>query len=351
LSRKEKPKPDPFALKKILLIRLRRSGDVIMTTAAVMALKAGLPQASLTYIVEEPFRRLVEGHPGLDRVIVIPAHQNTADFLRFVRQVRQERYDALIDFHGGPRASLLAFFSRAGLKVGYKLKYKRLFYDIRVPRGRKDGYIHSVDNHLNLVRALGIQVGQPPPRLTLPPAREQEKENIDRYWLENKLLGNKVAVLHIGAGNEFRDWGAENLTALATRLAGLPQVRVLLVGAEEDQRRAEEIRKNVPGPLFSAAGNFNLIELREIIARAVLFIGPDSGPMHIAATTSTPIVALFGPTLPANFSPWGANAILIQKKLDCRPCKQRHCVTQDFRCLRTIDPEEVYEACLRYLQE
>jgi ADP-heptose:LPS heptosyltransferase len=72
--------------------------------------------------------------------------------------------------------------------------------------------------------------------------------------------------------------------------------------------------------------------------------------MHIAATTSTPIVALFGPTLPANFSPWQARATLIQKPLECRPCKQRRCVTEDFRCLQSITVDEVLKACLPYLE-
>jgi ADP-heptose:LPS heptosyltransferase len=93
----------------------------------------------------------------------------------------------------------------------------------------------------------------------------------------------------------------------------------------------------------------NLIELLELLGRAALFVGPDSGPMHIAAAAGTPIVAFFGPTLPENFGPWQAKATLIARDLACRPCKQRRCLTDDFRCLRSIRPEEVYEACLPYL--
>jgi heptosyltransferase-1 len=168
-------------------------------------------------------------------------------------------------------------------------------------------------------------------------------------WAENRLSGAQVIVLHVGAGNKFRDWGGENLGALTGRLAGLPGVRVVLVGTEKDVPRAQEIQGKTPKSVLSLAGELNLVELRGLIGRAALFVGPDSGPMHIAATTSTPIVAFFGPTLPANFSPWQSRATLIEKRLDCRPCKQRKCVTEDFRCLRSITVDEILKACRQYL--
>ena len=321
-----------------------------MTTPAVAVLKRALPHASLTYIVEEPYRWLVEGNPDIDKIILIPPHQGVLSFLGLIRRVRREKFDVVIDFHGGPRASRITWLSRAGLKAGYELKGKGLFYDIRVPRHREGAPIHSVENHINLIRAAGIEVHEPWPRLTLPAARKEESARIDKLWADRGLLGARVVVLHIGAGNEFRDWGAQNLGELAACLADRPGVRVVLVGSGQDALRAEEIRRHRPESLLSLSGELNLIELREVIGRAALFVGPDSGPMHIAATTSTPIVALFGPTLPANFSPWQARATLIQKPLECRPCKQRRCVTEDFRCLQSITVDEVLKACLPYLE-
>ncbi len=321
-----------------------------MTTPAIAAIKRVLPKSSLTYVVEEPFRRLVEGNPDLDKVLLIPPHQDIFSFLRFIRRLRRERYDLAIDFHGGPRASRIAWLSRAKLKVGYELKYKNFFYDVRVPRNRGGVPVHSVENHLNLVRAAGIAAEEPSPPLSLPPARKEEAARINRLWRDQRLQECSVVVLHVGAGNEFRDWGGKNLAALVRRLAALHGVRILLVGAAQDRSRAEDIRKIRPAEILSLAGTINLIELREVIARAALFVGPDSGPMHIAATTKTSIVALFGPTLPAHFSPWMAEATLIEKSLDCRPCRQRRCLSEDFRCLRTITVDQVLAACARVLR-
>ena len=350
MNRKDQPKIRPGSARKVLLIRLRRIGDIAMTTPAVAALKRALPQASLTYIVEEPYGRLIEGNPDVEETIRIPPHQTAFSFLGLIRRLRRERFDIAIDFHGGPRASRIAWLSGAGLKVGYELKHKEFFYDIRVPRSRAGAPIHSVENHLNLVRAAGIEIHEPWPRLVLPPALPEETKRIEELWAANGTPDQRMVVLHVGAGNAFRDWGSKNLSELAGCLAGLPEVLVALVGSAEDIPRAEQMRVESRNAILSFAGMLNLIELRELIGRAKLFVGPDSGPMHIAASTSTPIVALFGPNLPEYNAPWRAQATIIEKRLDCRPCKQRKCVTEDLRCLRSITVDEVFEACRTYLQ-
>jgi lipopolysaccharide heptosyltransferase II len=319
-----------------------------MTTPAVSALKKTFPQASITYVVEEPYRRLVEGNPNLDRVLAIGKKQHLRDFFRLLRAIRNEDYDVVVDFHGGPRAWWLTLFSGADFKVGYKVKYRSFAYTVAHPRGGKNGFVHSVENHLNLIRALGVDLDSAP-SLDLPQARETELRGIDEFFRDNRLEGAKVIALHISAGNEFRDWGTANWADLADRLAQVPEVKVVLVGAEADRPAEEEIRARSRAPLLSLVGKVNLIELKETLSRASLFVGPDSGPMHIAASASTPIVALFGPTLPVHFSPWRANAQIVSKELGCRPCRQKKCQFGDFRCLRTITSEEVYKASLRFI--
>lgn len=348
MSRSGKRRIDPSRLNKILLIRLRRMGDVLMTTPAVTALKHHLPQAKLTYVVEEPYRELVEGNPHLDGVLVLPWRQGRRDFIHLVRKVRQEGFDALIDFHGGPRAFWLTLYSRAKIKIGYAVKYKSLIYDIKVPRSSDEGPIHSVENHVNLVRVLGVRVDPIPP-LVMPEAKEQERERIQEFIAENDLGQAKIIILHVGAGNEFRDWGINNVARLIQLFSGRPDLQIVLVGGEEDRAAAQEIMAKTSAGILSLAGQLNLRELRELISRSSLFVGPDSGPMHVTATTSTPIVAYFGPTLPAHFAPWQAQATILEKHFACRPCRQRRCVHEDFRCLRTITPDDVFTACRNFL--
>lgn len=350
MSQKGKQKIDPSLIKKILLIRLRRIGDVVMTTPALSVLRENFPQAHLSYVVEKPYQELVEGNPNLDEILILPQNQSKRDLLQFIRRLRRQNYDAVLDFHGGPRASLITFFSKAKLKVGYKIKYKSFIYDITLPRSRKNGYFHSVENHINLVKALGVNIGTIP-SLYLPQAKKDESERVKRLIKEYGLNGFKIVVLHISAGNEFRNWGINNILGLTKLLSKHSKAKIVLIGSEEDKKAEQIILRKSAAPLFSMVGRLNLRELRELILSSSLFIGPDSGPMHIAATTPTPIVAYFGPTLPANFAPWQAKALVIEKEFDCRPCKQKRCLYNDFRCLRRIKPEEVYEACRGFIDE
>jgi lipopolysaccharide heptosyltransferase II len=348
LTQKGRQRIDPSQIKKILLIRLRRIGDVILTTPAISSLRQGIPTASISYIVEKPYRELVEGNPNLDKVIVLEKKQSLRDFLKLIRLIRKEKYDVVLDFHGGPRASLITLLSKAKLKVGYRVKYKNFIYNIKLPRSPKEGHFHSVENHINLVKALGVDVKSLPP-LYLPKAQKTEIEKVEKFIEENSLGGSKIIAIHIGAGNAFRNWGVDNLVQLTNLLAHRPDVKIVLVGTSEDQKAEEEILKKSAASLLSLVGRLNLREVKEFISHSSLFVGPDSGPMHIAASTTTPIVALFGPNLPAFNAPWQAKAFVVEKQLDCRPCKQRRCIHEDFRCLRSIEPEEVYQACLHFI--
>lgn len=319
-----------------------------MTTPSIAALREAFPKAFISYVVEEPYKELVEGNPSLDKVIVLKRKQRIKDFFKLTGQIQKENYDVVLDFHGGPRASLISLLSGAKLKLGYRIKYRNFIYDIKLARGAKSGHLHSVENHLNLVKALGVSIAIPP-LLSLPQARATEVEKVKKFIERYQLEGHKIITIHISAGNEFRDWGVDNLVRLSELLTQKPGIQIVLVGASQDLKAEEEILKKSKACLYSLVGKLNLREVRELISRSALFVGPDSGPMHIAATTSTPIVALFGPTLPAHFSPWRAKAFLIEKNFDCRPCKQRRCSYKDFRCLRTITPEEVFQACLKFL--
>ena len=335
-------------INKILLIRLRRIGDVVMTTPALAALRERYPQAFISYLVEEPCRDLVAGHCDLDEIIVVPVPTKINDFLRILFRIRKKKYDVVIDFHGGPKAFLFALFSKTRLRIGHKIKYKHIFYHVKIERKTKDKPIHSVENFFKLIEVLGVKRDQIP-CFRLPPARNEEKSKIFEFIKNNKLEESKIIDLHIGAGNEFRLWDFKKLEQLVALLSKIPAVSVVLVGGKRDHILEKQLLKGSTGPVFSLVGKLNLRELRELISLSSLFIGPDSGPMHIAAATDTPIVACFGPALSATFAPWKSTYIVIEKEYDCRPCSQKKCIYADFRCFRDIKPAEIYNASLRLL--
>lgn len=340
----------------ILLVRLRLIGDVIFTTPAIRAVRRHFPNAQLDYIVEEEAAQAVDGNPHIDRVIVAASPKAPGrlrkDFA-LVRQLRARRYDLAIDFHGGPRSSLLTWLSGAPQRIGYTVKARSWMYTTTVPRPLFSRRCHSVQNQWDLLTPLGI--GPPDPavdstEMTDDPAATAE---IDRRLANAGVkAGDPVIVVHVSAGNPFRRWPAASFVDVVCRLIAKDRGRrVILTSGPSDRDAARQIadaaRARLPEAERGAIihGEFDVAGLRALIGRAALYIGGDSGPLHIASTTQTPVVGLYGPTLSLRSEPWRDPSLATEKvevgPLPCRPCDQRRCEPGDFRCLSGITAEAV----------
>lgn len=323
-------------------------GDIILTTPALRALRTLFPEAYICYLVEAPYARLIEGNGLVDEVVVIQPRLGPTGLLAVIKKLREKKFDAVIDFHGGPRCALLVLASGSPVKIGYETKYKAWVYDYRVPRSYLSGPVHSVINHLNLIKMLNPEISEDYP-LQVPPPKPEERRKIETFWQQLGLFSRRVVAVHISAGNRFRDWGKENLVTFLESLASLPEVGPLLIGSKEDKLREKEILQSLKKEVASLVGETNLGDLIAVLEKVDLFVGPDSGPMHLAAAVNKPIVALFGPTLPAHFAPWRARAIILEKPMACRPCRQRTCLEKNYSCIQGIRPEQVVKACLDLL--
>ena len=172
---------------------------------------------------------------------------------------------------------------------------------------------------------------------------------------------HELIVAHVSAGNPFRRWPEPAFTELLTRLAQESPLRRIVVSSGPSDREASariisaaRQRLGEAGTRILDFGEFDLAELRALIGRSRLFVGGDTGPLHIAATTRTPIVGIYGPTLPARSAPWRDRTIPTEsveiQGLPCRPCDQRDCAPGDFRCLTSLKPEDVISAAERALR-
>ena len=165
----------------------------------------------------------------------------------------------------------------------------------------------------------------------------------------------------MSAGNPFRRWPAERFAELAAALATTARpLHVVVTSGPSETDAASRVTTlarrlaDDDGERIVRCGEFDLAELAALVTRARLYIGGDSGPLHIAATTRTPVVALFGPTLPDRSLPWRDPALpalgVDAGPLPCRPCHQRKCVPGDFRCLTGITVAQVLSACASALE-
>jgi lipopolysaccharide heptosyltransferase II len=346
---------------RILIVRLREIGDVVFTTPAVAALRRQFPRGRLAYLVEPLAAPVVASNPHLDEVLVAPRRHAAADVL-LGRRLQKQRYDLALDFHGGPRASLLTWLSRAPIRIGYEVAGRSWMYTHRVPRPRGWRPRHAVQNQWDLLAAIGV----PPPSPDTSPV-EMRTDEASAAAIRSRLavLGisprDELIVIHVSAGNPFRRWPREAFAALAAALAARDEKRRVIVTAGPSERDAaaaviDGARTALPASSRSRvmdSGDLPLGELRALVDRATLFIGGDSGPLHVAATSRVPIVGLYGPTLPVRSAPWRDPALAAEAVetlgLECRPCDQRVCAPGDFRCLTRITPEAVLEAAERAL--
>lgn len=338
---------------------------MVFTTPAIGALRRRFPDARLTYLVEAPAEPVVRHHPDLTEILVLERPRGLSRWAydwRIGRQLRAKHFDLAIDFHGGPRSSYLTWASGAPQRIGYALPGRRWCYTTRVPWTRSlVPPRHSVLNQWALLEPLGIA---PPDRAADPVTMPLDPAAVNAVAARLDAAGvpreAAVIVLHVSAGNPFRRWPPRAFAEVAAALASEdPRRRIIITSGPSESAAAEAVAVDArslagdAGDRIVRSGEFDLSELRALIDRAALYIGGDSGPMHIAATTNTPIVALFGPTLAERSMPWrtSARAIAVDGgALPCRPCHQRECVPGDFRCLTAISPTMVVEAAHALLQ-
>lgn len=340
---------------------------MVFTTPAIRALRRSFPDARLTYLVEPAAAPLVLHDPALDEVIVAERPRGFARIaydLALARRLRAARFDTVIDFHGGPRSAWLTRATGAPRRIGYAVPGRGWAYTVRVPWSPDlVPPRHSVLNQWDLLTPLGVPPADPardPVATTLDPAGEARvRARLDAAGVPYDA---QIVVLHVSAGNPFRRWPAESFATVAATLAGdEPRRRIVITSGPSEAEAAERIAgraRTLAGPAADRiilSGDYDLTELGWLLHGAALFIGGDSGPLHVAATTRVPVVAIFGPTLPARSLPWRDPAIpsvaVEPEPLPCRPCHQRHCVPGDFRCLTSIGAELVIDAARRLLAD
>jgi ADP-heptose:LPS heptosyltransferase len=302
-------------------------------------------------------------------VIVAPrtrGMRRIADDLALARRLRRERFDVALDLHGGPRSAWLTWASGARERIGYDIPGRGWMYTRIVPRARELRPRHSVANQWDLLAAMPGWTGGAPDRdhdaveMALDAAADTRMGA--RLAAAGVGADDELVVMHVSAGNPFRRWPEPAFIRLVASLAaGGDRRRLILSSGPSDRaaaRRIASAARDQLGPDRAGRildfGEFGLGELRALVERSRLFVGGDTGPMHIAATTTTPIVGIYGPTLPARSAPWRKRSLRTEaveiNGLPCRPCDQRVCAPGDFRCLALIKPEDVLSAAERALR-
>ncbi|MBI2619571.1 MAG: lipopolysaccharide heptosyltransferase II [Ignavibacteriales bacterium] len=340
-------------IKRILVIQTAFLGDVILTLPLLQVLKDFFFEAEIDVVVVPRSAEVCRNHPAVHEIILYDkrnSQKGLAGLLELGRSLRKRRYDFAVVPHRSLRSALLPLLAGIPLRIGFKKSAGRLLFSKRV-QYRKD--LHEIERNLSLLGAIGIgEIGRTPPRIY--PGNDSA-ERVTKF-LTDHGSGPTKPMVTIAPGTIWntKRWLKDRFAEVARALVN-DGFQVLLVGGAEDAGLCREIQTLAGSDqILSSAGTFSLLESAEAIRRSRIMISNDSAPMHLAVAVGTPVVGIFGATVPAfGFAPYGSNDVVVETRgLRCRPCSVHggdRCPIETFECMLNISADRVFAKALEVL--
>lgn len=340
------------APRRILVIRLDRLGDVVLSTPVLSALRGQFPHAFIAMMVRPACREVVEGHPALNEVIVYEkegAHRSLRGTVRFARHLRRHEFDTALALHPSNRSHWIPWLAKIPIRIGYDRKSAWLLTH-RIPHRKQEGAKHEAVYTLELLELFGIPPAVPRPVVPVPPAAA---ERVDALLDASPICASdRLVAIHPSASCISKRWLPERFAAVADRLDAEQGVRVVLVAGEGDAAHAGEVARAMRQPVLNLAGQLSVAELAALLRRCRCLLSNDSGPVHIAAAVGIPVVDLFGRNQaglsPQRWGPLGDGHVILHKEVGCVTCLAHNCDI-GFLCLTSLSVEEVYRAVVTVL--
>jgi heptosyltransferase-3 len=326
-------------VKRILLIKLRYIGDVILSTPLLPILRKRFPDSSLTFLVNPGTESVLFGNPHLEEITVLP-REGWGNQLEFHRKLRQACFDGVVDLTDGDRSAFLTYWTGASVRLGFNRenRWRGTLYTQVLPSAY--GSMHMVDYHAQALTALGISDPVGEPELYL---RPKDQEQGDQLLSSLHIGHSPLVLLYPSARYIFKAWPLERFAALADWLADQGAV-VALIGHQREVLLGQQIINLTKSKPRNVMGKTRLLQLASLMKGSALFVGNDGGPMHMAAAVGCRVLGLFGPTDPRVWGPRGKNVSVIYKGLDCGECFYPGCFRGEESCMRQISVEEVCQA-------
>jgi len=309
----------PEPRQRFLVIRLSSIGDIVHALPAVAALGETHPDAEIHWAVESRYAALLEGNPFVHRAVKLDtlawrrkltSPTVVEEIARAIRSLLKVRFDAAFDFQGLYKSALIARLSRAGVRLGFAENWLRepaagAFYTERVaPRGRG----HVIEMNLALVERLGVRrLDRAGWRFPLP-QNPADDEYIERQIAA--LGGRKFIVINPGGGWMSKCWAPESYAELTRRLEPEFSGEMLLTGSRDEEEMIQGIIRQSGSPRVRSVPT-TIVQFIALVRRAKLFLGGDTGPLHLAAAVRTPIVAIYGPTDPMRNGPFSRDDVTL----------------------------------------
>lgn len=353
---------DLSTLHRALVIKLRHHGDVLLASPVFSVLKTRAPHLEIDALVYQDTAEMLTFHPAISQVHCIDRswkkqgiwRQASAEWA-LLSALRARRYDLVVHLTEHPRGAWVKRLSGAKYGVAKRLtgkgrSWKNAFTHF-FTSARCGNCRHTVEAHLDALRRIGIYPGEEERRLTLVPGTEAENF-IGELLAEYQLQEKDFIHLHPTSRWLFKCWPADRMTALIAALqAWGHRIVVTAAPTTEELAMVQNILAGLRQPVVDLSGRLSLKQLAALTARARLFIGVDSAPMHIAAAMGTPTVALFGPSGEIEWGPWQVPHRILTSAHTCRPCGNDGCGGGKVsECLSAIPVESALRAAEELLR-
>ncbi len=332
---------------RVLIVLLGAIGDVVRAMPLAMRVRAGYPAAHVAWAVEPAAAPLLETHPALDERIVFERSGGAPAFVRFLRRVRAGRFDLVLDLQRHLKSGIVSAASGAATRIGFHWRNAKelnwIFNTRTIAPVEARGW--KLEQYLRFADLLELpELPAAAPRFGLALRREEE----GRIEALLAPVRRPFAALFVASTWESRLWFPEGFAAVADGLDALGLDSVFVGSDDARAIAAESVALARTTPL-DLSGGTSLREAYGVLARARVAIGPDSGPMHLAAAAGTPVVSLWGATAPARSAPFGSEHLVLVGRADCAPCYRRRCPIGR-QCMQTITPARVLGRVARALE-
>lgn len=353
--------PDLAHVRRVLVVKLRHHGDVLLSSPVFTVLKNRLPEAEIDALVYDDTREMLTLHPSIAQVHsvgrrwrALPLPAKLAAEWRLLSALRARRYDLLVHLTEHPRGAWLSRILRVRYSVAPVVPGRSRWWNASFTHRYalvRNSRRHTAESNLDALRRIGIAPTEDERRLQLVPGADAEA-TVGRLLAERALEAKRFVHLHPASRWLFKCWPAAENAALIDRLhaAGWPVVVTAAPSPKEiDLVRA--ILSKTKAPVIDLSGKLSLKELAALTARARLFIGVDSAPMHIAAAVGTPVVALFGPSSEIEWGPWEVpHRVIASTRHPCRPCGLDGCGGGKVsECLTSLPADTAWDAAREFL--
>ncbi len=340
--------------KNFVIMRTDRIGEVLLSTVAVDSIRKAYPGARVTFVTSEYSRDIVEGREDVEEVITVDTANKDKWLLRSVRLsglLRKKRFDTAIILNPHKLLHTACFLAGIARRVGYDRKWGFLL-NKKVSDERARGEKHEIEYTMDLLRGLGIDTTAPDPRMVIDGAAEKFIKDLlgkMKIYPDRALI-----IIHPGSSNPAKMWPGKHYADLIRRIKSVLDCHIAMIGDETEKGLVKGVINEAGVDILDFSGMFDIKKLAAFLKKAGLFIGNDTGPMHMAAAIGVPVVAIFGRNIPGvspvRWRPWGEKHAVLHESPGCDPCLDTAC-PYDYKCMRAVKVDAVLGAAMRILSK